>query len=345
MTAVAFEEIRLTFGDAVALDGVSLEIESGELLPVLGPSGCGKTSLLRVLAGLTVPTGGRVRIGNVVVNDPAPRVPAHRRGIGMVFQQLALWPHLSVRGNLEFGLRAHGLPRAERGSRIAETLALVGLGGLDARMPNQLSGGERQRVALARALVLRPDLLLLDEPLSSVDAMLKDDILAEVRRINRQLGLTTMFVTHDRDEALAVGARVAVMGNGRLVQVGPVEALFARPANRFVASLLGGHNVFWARRGEDGRLAVITEVVGSANGPAGAVAAAIRPTDLRLIEGPGDDHPLAGTVEASIYEGAAWRIAVRAGTLGLDVAADRAWPLGARVGLEFAADPIELEQT
>ena len=223
MTAVRFEDIRLSYGDTPALDGVTLTVESGELMPVLGPSGCGKTTLLRILAGLTHPDSGRVYIGEDRVNDPAPRLAAHQRGIGMVFQNLALWPHLTVRGNLEFGLKARGTPRAERRSRALEVLDRVGLKGFQDRLPAALSGGERQRVALARALVSAPRLLLLDEPLSSVDAMLKDDLLGQIRRINRSLDLTTLYVTHDKEEALALGRRIAILDRGTLVQVAPPE--------------------------------------------------------------------------------------------------------------------------
>jgi len=340
MTAVQLEDVHLRYGNAVALDGVSLEVASGELLPVLGPSGCGKTSVLRVLAGLTFPDSGRVRIGDDLVNDPLPRVPAHRRGIGMVFQQLALWPHLTVHGNLEFGLKARGVPRTERRPQINEILSMVGLAGFGGRLPSELSGGERQRVALARALVGRPRVLLMDEPLSSVDAMLKDELLGQVRRVNRELGLTSLYVTHDKGEALALGRRVAVMERGRLVQVDTPESLSRRPANRFVATLMGALNLFYALRGENGQLLPLDDASVKDAPPPGAVLAAARPEGLLLLE----DGPLHGTVEASVFQGAGWLVVIRAGALDLKVWSNQSLDPGTEVAMALKDEPMILEE-
>ncbi len=340
MTAVRFEDIRLLYGDTPALDGVTLTVESGELLPVLGPSGCGKTSLLRILAGLTVPDSGRVFIGEDLVNDPAPRLAAHRRGIGMVFQNLALWPHLTVMGNLEFGLKARGTPRLKRRVQALEVLDRVGLAGFQDRMPAALSGGERQRVALARALVAAPRLLLLDEPLSSVDAMLKDDLLGQIRRINQTLNLTTFYVTHDKEEALALGRRIAVMEGGILVQVAPPEALYARPANRFVATLMGTNNLFWAKVDEAGACTPLPDVDPSGTRPPGASLVAVRPEGLALEDG---GEGIQGEVEGAVFQGEAYLVRVRCGALDLKVRNREAVAPGTAVTVAIREKPRVLE--
>ena len=346
MTAIQVQDVRLCYGSSPALDGVTLAVESGELLPVLGPSGCGKTSLLRVLAGLAEPDAGEVRVGNDVFNDPRSRVPAHRRGVGMVFQQLALWPHLSVEKNLEFGLKAQRVRTAERRDRIRQALERVGLGDLGRRLPGALSGGERQRVALARALVGRPRLLLLDEPLSSVDAMLKEELLRQVLDINRDLGLTTLYVTHDKDEALLLGQRVAIMEQGRLVQVDDPETLYRQPANRFVATLMGIFNLFWISGDDTGvpdRARPLTHADPHGPPPPGARLAALPPRGLALADGQ-VDGALDGTVETSMFQGDHWRLAVRAGALHLHLDSDCRLEPGTRVAVILREKPVILSE-
>jgi iron(III) transport system ATP-binding protein len=236
---LTIKAISKRFDDFQALDTVSLSIPDGAFLALLGPSGCGKTTLLRLIAGLEVPDGGEIRFDEQVVAGERAFVPPEKRRIGMVFQSYALWPTMSVRGNIEFGLKVAGLTAAERAARIDEVLEVVGLRGLGDRRPHELSGGQRQRVALARSLATRPKLILLDEPLANLDAHLREAMLAEFRRIHSLTGATFVFVTHDQDEAMAVATHVAVMDRGRLQQVGTPEDLYRRPASPMVARFIG----------------------------------------------------------------------------------------------------------
>ncbi|MDQ3346072.1 MAG: ABC transporter ATP-binding protein, partial [Chloroflexota bacterium] len=226
------------FDDVIAVDGVDLDVRRGEFLSVLGPSGCGKTTLLRLVAGFERPDSGGIEIGGRVVAGPRRHLPPEQRHIGMVFQESALFPHLDVAGNIGFGL-----PRRDRESRIAELVALVGMAGLQRRMPHELSGGQQQRVALARALAPHPALILLDEPFSSLDATLRSQLRVDVREILRSAGATTLFVTHDQGEALEISDRVAVMRAGRIEQVSTPAELYLRPVNRFVAGFVGEANL------------------------------------------------------------------------------------------------------
>ena len=234
--ALALEGVTKTWeGGAVALSSLSLTVEAGELVTVLGPSGSGKSTALRVVAGLEKPDAGVVRIGDRDVSAVEPSA----RGVAMVFQSFALFPHLSVEDNIAFGLRARGASRDEARARAAAVAGPLGLEGMLSRRPAQLSGGERQRVALARGLAGEPDVLLLDEPLSNLDARLRAEARAEIRRVQEATGVTTLYVTHDQDEALALGHRVAVLAGGELQQVGTPDEVYDRPANRFVASFVG----------------------------------------------------------------------------------------------------------
>ena len=236
---IAIENLTKRFGSLAAVNAVSLSIDEGELFTLLGPSGCGKTTLLRVIAGFNAPDEGAIRFDARVVNA----VPPHERGIGMVFQNYALWPHMTVRQNVAYGLKLRKIPAAELAARVQSVLAKVGLEGLDARYPGQLSGGQQQRVALARALVLNPQILLLDEPLSNLDAKIRVQVRAEIRKLQKELGITTVYVTHDQEEALTLSDRIAVFNQGRLLQVGPPKALYERPTSRFVADFIGINNL------------------------------------------------------------------------------------------------------
>jgi iron(III) transport system ATP-binding protein len=237
---LALRTLSLTkrFGDVVAVDDVTLELRGGEFLGVLGPSGCGKTTLLRLVAGFERPDAGGIEIDGRVVAGPRRHLPPEGRRIGMVFQESALFPHLDVAANIGFGL-----PRRGRETRVAELVALVGLAGLQQRMPHELSGGQQQRVALARALAPDPALILFDEPFSSLDATLRSQLRGEVRDILRAAGATTLFVTHDQSEALEISDRVAVMRAGRIEQISTPDELYLRPVNRFVAGFVGEANL------------------------------------------------------------------------------------------------------
>jgi spermidine/putrescine transport system ATP-binding protein len=240
---IRFEAVEKAFGRAKAVDGVSLDVAEGEFFCLLGPSGCGKTTLLRMLAGFETPTAGRILIDGIDVG----RTPPNKRPVNMVFQSYAIFPHMSVAENIAFGLRIARTPAPERRRRVEEALALVKLEGLGERRPSQLSGGQSQRVALARALVQRPRVLLLDEPLSALDAKLREAMRAELAQLQSQVGVTFLMVTHDREEALAMASRAAVMNHGRLEQVAAPADLYERPTSRFVADFIGEVNLFEGR--------------------------------------------------------------------------------------------------
>jgi iron(III) transport system ATP-binding protein len=233
--------VKTFAGGVHAVDHVSLTINEGQFATLLGPSGCGKTTTLNCVAGLEQPDGGRITVGQAVLTDVGRRVilPPERRNLGMVFQSYALWPHMTVFDNLAFGLRLKKVPSAEIGRRIAQALDLVGLAGLERRYPFQLSGGQQQRVALARAVVAQPRVLLLDEPLSNLDAKVREQARVWLREFQQRLGITTVYVTHDQAEALAISDMVAVMAAGRLLQYGPPREIYERPTSRFVADFIG----------------------------------------------------------------------------------------------------------
>ncbi len=245
MVDIRLQDLTKRFGTQTVLDRVSLEIAAGEFFFLLGPSGCGKTTLLRHLAGFLQPDTGRIRFGG----EDVTRLPPHQRDTGLMFQSYALWPHLSVAENVAFGLEERRLPRAEIQARVAEALDRVQLASLGSRRIGQLSGGQQQRVALARALVIRPRCLLLDEPLSNLDAKLRHEMRAEIRRIVKEFGLTAVHVTHDRDEALSMADRLAVMDAGRIAQVGAPEAVYRHPSCRMVAAFIGATNLLPATAG------------------------------------------------------------------------------------------------
>jgi putative spermidine/putrescine transport system ATP-binding protein len=301
--AVELIDVVKDYSGHRALSGVSLSIAPGEFVALLGPSGCGKTTALRALSGLELVNGGSILIDGQDVVD----VPVNKRDIGMVFQSYSLFPHLTSLENVEFGLRMRAVPTAERRRRAAESLELVGLGHLAGRYAHQLSGGQQQRIALARALVTRPRVLLLDEPLSALDAKVRVQLRDEIRRIQTELGITTLFVTHDQEEALAVADRVAVMRDGNIEQIGTPEELYTSPATPFVANFVGLSNRVPGELA-NGVVSVHGErlpVLGLA--PAdGPVLAFIRPEDIVL-----SDQGIAATVVASSFLGSLRRTSVR----------------------------------
>jgi spermidine/putrescine ABC transporter ATP-binding subunit len=236
---ISVHDLTKRFGALAVVNRASFSIEEGELFTLLGPSGCGKTTLLRLIAGFYAPDEGEIRFDGARVNE----VPPNERGIGMVFQNYALWPHMTVFENAAYGLKLRKIGRAEIAARIAAVLEKVKLSGLGDRYPGQLSGGQQQRVALARALVLNPKILLLDEPLSNLDAKVRVQVRAEIRKLQKELGITTVYVTHDQEEALTLSDRIAVFNAGKVFQIGPPKALYERPANRFVADFIGVNNL------------------------------------------------------------------------------------------------------
>ena len=243
MVSLSFQNIRKQFDKTVVISDLSLAVREGELFFMLGPSGCGKTTCLRMVAGFYQPDGGVLRFGERVMND----VPPHKRNTGMVFQNYALWPHLTAKGNVEYGLKVRKIPSAEREKRVAQALEMVRLGHLAERFPSQMSGGQQQRVALARALVIRPDILLLDEPLSNLDAQLRLEMRGEIKRLHRETGTTALYVTHDQEEALSIADRVAILKDGDLMQVGAPRELYRAPKSRFVAEFIGETNFLPAK--------------------------------------------------------------------------------------------------
>lgn len=238
MLSVTFDKVTRRYDRTVAVSQLSLKIQEGELFFLLGPSGCGKTTCLRMVAGFGQPDEGELRFGSKVMNH----VPPHLRNTGMVFQNYALWPHLTVRGNVEYGLRVRKMPTPERNRLVNQYLEMVRLDSLSDRYPSQMSGGQQQRVALARALVIKPDVLLLDEPLSNLDAQLRLEMRREIKRLHEQTGTTALYVTHDQEEALSIADRIAVLKDGILQQVGTPRELYRAPASRFVAEFIGETN-------------------------------------------------------------------------------------------------------
>ncbi len=335
-----------------AMAGVSLTIDEGEFFTLLGPSGCGKTTTLRIIAGFYDPDEGSVFFGDTPMNG----IPPAERGIGIVFQNYALWPHMTVSQNVAYGLRIQRVPEAEITRRAAATLEHVGLKGLEDRTPGQLSGGQQQRVAVARALVLNPRVLLLDEPLSNLDAKVRARLRSEIRRLQQELHITTIYVTHDQEEALVLSDRIAVMDAGRVLQIGTPIDLYERPASLFVADFIGTNNLVPGTVVEiaAGIAAIKTPagvlrgmVVGSISQGSRAVAA-IRPENLALDGGGGTDVALHGRVVLSQYLGSLVRYEVEAGdgvTLRVDVSDPKRHRLltpGREVTVEFRASSAQV---
>ncbi len=320
---VRLDRVTKRFGEVTAVDDVTLEIPRGLFVSLLGPSGCGKTTTLRLVAGFERPSQGEVFIRGREVT----RVPAYRRDFGMVFQNYALFPHMTVAENVAFGLRMRRMPRPDREARVREALALVHLTGLGDRYPRQLSGGQQQRVALARAIVIRPAVLLLDEPLGALDKKLREEMQVELRQLQKQVGITTLFVTHDQEEALTLSDRVAIMNRGRIEQIGTPREVYERPATDFVAGFLGASNVFEGRvAGREGDCAVVD--LGEVRvrlpweaglEPGAAVRFAVRPEKVRLGPAAGSDG-VPGRVRHVVYLGPTTHVYV---DTGIDRAAGR----------------------
>jgi putative spermidine/putrescine transport system ATP-binding protein len=313
MAALHLNNISKRFAEVVAVDDLSLEVADGEFVVLLGPSGCGKTTTLRMIAGFIEASGGTVRIGaRDVTHDPP-----YRRNVGFVFQNYALFPHLDVAENVAFGLRRRRRPQREIGERVARALALVKLDGFETRMPRQLSGGQQQRVAIARALVIAPDVLLLDEPLSNLDAKLRRDVRAELRRLQQISGITTVMVTHDQDEAMSIGDRLVVINHGRVQQIGSPQALYRHPANRFVAGFIGRGNFLDGAPGADGKSFVTRGglTIACAAIDAGADTLLVRPETVAVRPGRAAGvNSFPARIEAAVFQGASVDLDLRLAT-------------------------------
>ncbi len=304
---VRLEQVVKRFDDVVAVDGISLEIPQGSFFALLGPSGCGKTTTLRMIGGFEQPTAGRIFLGDQAVDG----LPPYRRNVNTVFQSYALFPHLSIFENVAFGLRRKGVKGAELRRRVEGMLAVVGLEGYGGRKPRQLSGGQQQRVALARALVNTPQVLLLDEPLGALDLKLRKQMQLELKRIQHEVGITFVHVTHDQEEAMTMADTIAVMNRGRIEQLGSPSELYERPATAFVAGFLGASNLLPATvvgahvvRLDDG-----TEIGCAGTGRTGRVSAGVRPEKIRLGGGAGNE--LRGAVAETAYIGVATQVLVQ----------------------------------
>ena len=356
MATVALEDISKRYGESIAVDGVSLAIGSGEFITLLGPSGCGKTTTLRVVAGLALPETGRVSINAADVTH----VPTHLRNIGMVFQNHALFPHMTIFDNVGFGLRMRGVSRANRREQVKRALDLVRLSDFGLRFPAQLSGGQQQRVALARALVFDPHVLLLDEPFGALDRKLRETLQVELRELTRRIGMTAIFVTHDQEEALILSDRVAVMRAGKIEQVAVPQVLFERPATRFVADFMGFGNILEGVVAgvSDGRATIgvggfhMEAGLGEAATVGERVAVALRAERVMIAPaGTGGINSASGVITDAVYQGTVmtYRIALDQYT-DQQVTAREAPPpggglrfgVGARVQATWPAEAVQL---
>lgn len=354
-----FESLELRgvgrrFGGVDALSGLNLTIRSGEFVALLGPSGCGKSTALNCLAGLLPLTHGEIRLDGRRIDT----LPPERRGFGMVFQSYALFPHLSVEKNVAFGLQMQGLPRAEIDSRVREAIALVKLGEHAKKLPGQLSGGQQQRVAIARAVVLEPSLVLMDEPLSNLDAKLRLDMRTEIRRLHQSLGLTTIYVTHDQEEALSLADRLVVMREGRVQQVGTPDQLYESPVSWYVADFMGYRNILPATVVSVSGGEAVVELPGTADGgvrltgrAVGALGAgdrvrvAIRPEDFAVVSPAGGGSTggagsIPGAVSVVEYHGREHAVGVQAGDTMLHARTTTAPDVGGAVTLTAPVERV-----
>ncbi len=339
---VRLDQLRRVFAGVVALDELSLTLAPGELVALLGPSGCGKTTALRLVAGLDEVTSGQVLFGGTDVTT----LGANKRDVGMVFQAYSLFPHMTAMQNVAFGLRMRHVDEDERRQRSGEMLELVGLSGFADRYAHQLSGGQQQRVALARALAIQPQVLLLDEPLSALDAKVRGRLRDEIRRVQLDVGITTLFVTHDQEEALAIADRVGVMNKGRLEQLGPPTTIYSRPATPFVAEFVGLTNRI-AGEVKFGEVVVrgVSLPLVKPDTPTGPAVALVRPEAVSLAgDGEASLGPLVGTVIAVAFLGATSRVTVDLGDLivlaQMPTSQASATPAGSRVRLTLRPDPV-----
>ena len=303
MPGVSLRDLHRRYGDVAAVDGLSLDVKPGELVALLGPSGCGKTTTLRLVAGFLKPEAGEIWVGERRVSSPDAVVPPERRRMAMIFQSYALWPHMTVAQNVAYGLRFKKVARAERERKVAAMLRVVQLAGYEARYPTELSGGQQQRVAVARALVVEPEILLLDEPLSNLDANLREEMRFEIRRLHEEFGITTLYVTHDQAEAMVISDRIAVLDHGRVAQVGTADELFHQPRTRFVAEFIGKTNVVDGMAVKPDAVAhgpLTLRVGGGGLVPGAHVALSIRPHQIELVDPSAPSDPLLNALRGTV---------------------------------------------
>ena len=342
--AIQIDNVTKAYGKNIVIQGLSAEIQPGEFFTLLGPSGCGKTTLLRMIIGFNSIEGGEIRVDGKVINQ----IPTNRRNMGMVFQNYAVFPHMSVRDNVTYGLKTRHVPKAERYKRADEILKLVKIDDYADRMPTQLSGGQQQRVALARAIVIQPEVLLMDEPLSNLDAKLRVEMRNVIKRIQRQVGITTVYVTHDQEEALAISDRIAVMHGGVIQQIGTPKHIYQRPANEFVSSFIGLSN-FVDAENENGTLDFgcgYRVPMSTLRPDAGRkVCVAVRPEEFRIrsAEEPG----IPATVRSSVFLGMTQHYFLTLGEekeIEVVVPSDRSdlIPDGEKVSLQIVADKVNV---
>ena len=342
--AIQIDNVTKAYGKNIVIQGLSAEIQPGEFFTLLGPSGCGKTTLLRMIIGFNSIEGGEIRVDGKVINQ----IPTNRRNMGMVFQNYAVFPHMSVRDNVTYGLKTRHVPKAERYKRADEILKLVKIDDYADRMPTQLSGGQQQRVALARAIVIQPEVLLMDEPLSNLDAKLRVEMRNVIKRIQRQVGITTVYVTHDQEEALAISDRIAVMHGGVIQQIGTPKHIYQRPANEFVSSFIGLSN-FVDAENENGTLDFgcgYRVPMSTLRPDAGRkVCVAVRPEEflIRSVEEPG----IPATVRSSVFLGMTQHYFLTLGEekeIEVVVPSDRSdlIPDGEKVSLQIVADKVNV---
>jgi putative spermidine/putrescine transport system ATP-binding protein len=354
--ALAVEHVELSYGPVLVLDRISLRVAPGEFVALLGSSGCGKTTLLRAISGFAPVRAGRILVGARDITH----LPPEQRGMAMVFQSYALWPHMTTAQNLGYGLRLRGVPRAERMQRVGEIMALLGLEGLGDRPVTQLSGGQRQRVALGRALAVNPGILLLDEPLSNLDARIRQSVRHEIKSIQQQIGITAIHVTHDREEAMVMADRIAIMNRGRLAQLGTPEEVYNRPASPFVAAFMGADNVIQlpiARAGDvvrvpagpDNDAAVLSNGTDTAlhlaEGIDEQAVVHFRSEAARLVphgEGRPDGLVLRGRIRQCSYPGGFYRYAVTVGGQEYFVDDERRFATNEPVGICLPAQALHL---
>jgi len=338
MPGVTLKGLHKGYGDVGAVRGLDLRVEPGELVALLGPSGCGKTTTLRLVAGFLTPEAGEIWVGERRLSSPTAVVPPERRRMAMIFQSYALWPHMTVDQNVAYGLRFAGAPKVDRDRRVKDMLKAVQLEGYGSRYPGELSGGQQQRVAVARALVVEPEILLLDEPLSNLDANLREEMRFEIRRLHEAFAITTLYVTHDQAEAMVISDRVAVLQEGRVVQIGTAEELFERPRTRFVAEFIGKTNLIDGVAVGPGTVAhgrLRLRVASADLTPGAPVAVSIRPHQIELGSGAApasDANVLPGTVVRASYlgDGVDYQVQIKESDVVLRVAGPA--PARVRVG-------------